>query len=127
MEAIKNTCLLFKCIWKKSKILGKIREFCQEQNVETMGRLCFYRRVSDKLLGGGRYLPSMCSVRGWEEAGEWGTPVLVLAGGGIPLFWSWPGVPLCCVLTRVPTSPGKGPGTRDWGTPPSEQTNFVRG
>ena len=32
----KNTCLLFKCIWKKIENSGKIREFCQEQNVETM-------------------------------------------------------------------------------------------
>ena len=31
-----KTYLLFKCIWKKVENSGKIREFCQEQNVETM-------------------------------------------------------------------------------------------
>ena len=35
-EYLKNTCLLFKCIWTKVESSGKIREFCREQNVETM-------------------------------------------------------------------------------------------
>ena len=35
---LKNTCLLFKCVWKMVESSGKIRELCREQNVETMGR-----------------------------------------------------------------------------------------
>ena len=36
---LKNTCLLFKCVWEKVENSEKIREFCEEQNVETMNRI----------------------------------------------------------------------------------------